>query len=108
MSETKKSRPKHISFQQQREQCRLNKFTYIEKCGGCKTPVLMCNYPFESPVHKKGVCKASTCTDMRTIPPEIVQADEKEVEKATEAGCDTNDEACYEASMTENKDATGR
>jgi hypothetical protein len=25
----------------------------------------MCNYPFDLKEHKKGVCRASTCTDMR-------------------------------------------
>ncbi len=60
-----KTKSKHVSFQAQREQCRLNKYTYIEKCGSCKAPVLMCNYPFLDPSHKKGVCRASTCTDMR-------------------------------------------
>ncbi len=55
---------KHVSFPNQREQCRLNKFTYTEKCT-CGIVTLMCNYPFPDPKHKKGVCRASTCTDMR-------------------------------------------
>ncbi len=83
-----KSRNKYVSFPQQREQCRLNKYTYIEKCGSCKTPVLMCNYPFGDPKHKKGVCKASTCTDLRTIPADIIEADETEKEVPT---CDELD-----------------
>ncbi len=71
----KKVRGKHIGYGAQREQCRLNKYTYIEKING--TPVLFCNYPFTDPTHKKGLCKASTCTDMREIPADILAADEK-------------------------------
>jgi hypothetical protein len=71
-------RPKHVSFAKQREWCRLNKHTYTEKCGNCKTPILMCNYPFINPDHKKGFCKASTCTDMR----EIAETPEEEVPQA--------------------------
>ena len=71
----KKVRSKHIGYNAQREQCRLNKYTYIEKVNGA--PVLFCNYPFTKPEHKKGICKASTCTDMREIPADIVAADNK-------------------------------
>ncbi len=70
----KKTRSKHIGYSAQREQCRLNKFTYIEKINGA--PVLFCNYPFEDISHKKGICKAGTCTDMREIPADILAADE--------------------------------
>ncbi len=72
MTETKRS--KHISYGAQREQCRLNKYTYIEKINGI--PVLFCNYPFTNATHKKGLCKASTCTDMREIPADVVAADQ--------------------------------
>ncbi len=70
----KKVRSKHIGYGAQREQCRLNKYTYIEKVNGA--PILFCNYPFPEPEHKKGLCKAGTCTDMREIPAGIVAADE--------------------------------
>jgi hypothetical protein len=73
----KKVRSKHIGYNAQREQCRLNSYTYIEKING--VPVLFCNYPFSQIDHKKGLCKASTCTDMREIPADVVAAD-----KATE------------------------
>ena len=59
-----KGKSKYVSFAAQREQCRLNKFTYTERCG-CGIVSLMCNYPFDDPKHKKGMCRASTCTDMR-------------------------------------------
>jgi hypothetical protein len=59
-----KGKSKYVSFAAQREQCRLNKFTYTEKCG-CGIVSLMCNYPFDDTKHKKGMCRASTCTDMR-------------------------------------------
>ncbi len=72
----KAKRKKHVSYQAQREQCRLNKYTYEEKIGGA--PYLMCNYPFPSPNHKKGLCKANLCTDMREIPDDIVDADKNE------------------------------
>lgn len=62
----KKVRTKHVGYAAQREFCRNNKHTYIEKFSG--DPVLMCNYPFPDPYHKKGVCRANTCTDMREIP----------------------------------------
>ncbi len=75
----KKVRSKHIGYNAQREQCRLNKYTYTEKIGGSANqsavPVLFCNYPFSDPSHKKGLCKASTCTDMREIPDDVVAAD---------------------------------
>lgn len=77
MEAKKKDRKKHVSFATQREQCRLNKFTYDEKCS-CGIVTLMCNYPFPQPDHRKGICKASTCTDMRTLPDEIVEADKEE------------------------------
>jgi hypothetical protein len=67
------SKGKHVSFPAQREQCRLNKFTYTEKCS-CGIITLMCNYPFDDPKHKKGVCRASTCTDMRKTLAEDVEA----------------------------------
>ncbi len=69
---------KYTSFAAQRESCRLNKFAYTEKIefgGGAKLPILFCNYPFLDPSHKKGLCKASTCTDLRQIPSEVVEAD---------------------------------
>lgn len=72
----KKARSKHVGFSAQREQCRLNKYTYTEKINGL--PVLLCNYPFPQPEHKKGVCRANTCTDMREIPDDIVDADNTE------------------------------
>lgn len=59
-----KGKNKYVSFAAQREQCRLNKFTYTEKCS-CGIVSLMCNYPFGTANHKKGMCRASTCTDMR-------------------------------------------
>lgn len=70
----KKIRSKHIGYNAQREQCRINKYTYIEKING--VPYLFCNYPFPQPEHKKGICKAGTCTDMREIPHDVVAADE--------------------------------
>ncbi len=70
----KKARGKHIGYTAQREQCRLNKYTYIEKINGAG--ILFCNYPFDTATHKKGLCKASTCTDMREIPSDILAADE--------------------------------
>jgi hypothetical protein len=89
---------KHVSYPQQREQCRLNKFTYEEKIGTQR--YLMCNYPFPQPVHKKGLCKASLCTDMREIPDDILAADDKEAEPVGpkgEAGDDLSDEVMDEA-----------
>ncbi len=71
---TERKRSKHVGFAAQREFCRNNKHTYMEKIAG--DSVLMCNYPFPDPYHKKGVCKANTCTDMREIPEEVTQADE--------------------------------
>ncbi len=71
---TEKKRSKHVGFAGQREFCRNNKHTYMEKFDGLQ-PVLMCNYPFIDPYHKKGVCRANTCTDMREIPEEITEAD---------------------------------
>jgi hypothetical protein len=59
-----KGKSKYVSFAAQREQCRLNKYTYTEKCA-CDIVTLMCNYPFSETTHKKGVCRANTCTDMR-------------------------------------------
>lgn len=75
MTTDKKVRSKHIGYSAQREQCRLNKYTYIEKINGAA--VLFCNYPFDAPGHKKGLCKAGTCTDMREIPADVVAADVK-------------------------------
>ncbi len=72
---TDRKRSKHVGFVAQREFCRNNKHTYMEKFSG--DSVLMCNYPFPDPYHKKGVCRANACTDMREIPEEIVYADEK-------------------------------
>ncbi len=76
---TDKVRSKHIGFSAQREQCRLNKYTYTEKItdisGKNTMSILFCNYPFTDPTHKKGICKASTCTDMREIPADVVAAD---------------------------------
>jgi hypothetical protein len=74
MEKVKKARAKHIGFSGQREFCRNNDHTYTEKFGG--EQVLMCNYPFPDIHHKKGVCRANTCTDMREIPQEITDADE--------------------------------
>jgi hypothetical protein len=72
MEEKKKVRAKHVGFSGQREFCRNAGHTYIEKFSG--DPVLMCNYPFPDPYHKKGVCRANTRTDMREIP-EQTEAD---------------------------------
>jgi hypothetical protein len=97
------TKKKHVSFPQQREQCRLNKFTYIEKVGSLKEPLLFCNYPFPEPTHKKGICKASLCTDMREIPDDILAADDKEaataepVEHKGEAGDNLSDETMEDA-----------
>lgn len=68
-----KGKSKYVSFAAQREQCRLNKFTYTEKCD-CGIVSLMCNYPFDDPKHKKGMCRANTCTDMRKTLAEDVDA----------------------------------
>jgi hypothetical protein len=89
MSEViKKARLKHVGYAAQREFCRNNKHTYIERFVG--EPVTMCNYPFPSIHHKKGVCRASTCTDMREIPAEISDADlENELSKVP--SCDEVD-----------------
>ncbi len=64
---------KYVSFANQREQCRLNKYTYEDKCE-CGIITLMCNYPFSDPKHKKGKCRASTCTDMRKTLAEDIKA----------------------------------
>ncbi len=64
---------KYTSFANQRESCRLDKKTYVEKVNG--EAVLFCNYPFTDPTHKKGLCLARTCTDLREIPQEVVDAD---------------------------------
>ena len=108
MAEKKNGRSKHVSYPAQREQCRLNKHTYIEKCGTCGQKHLMCNYPFPQPDHKKGFCKAVTCTDMRTIPEEIVEADEEEkgvedegITHKVEPGDDLTDELMDEAAGSE-------
>lgn len=74
MEVKKKVRAKHVGFAAQREFCRNNDHTYTEKFSG--EAVLFCNYPFPDPYHKKGVCRANTCTDMREIPQEITEADE--------------------------------
>jgi DNA-directed RNA polymerase subunit L len=82
MEKVKKVRSKHVGYAAQREFCRNNNHTYTEKLNSltklivCGEAVLMCNYPFPDPYHKKGVCRASTCTDMREIPAEITEADE--------------------------------
>jgi hypothetical protein len=73
MEAKKKVRAKHVGFSGQREFCRNNEHTYTEKFSG--EQVLMCNYPFPDIFHKKGVCRANTCTDMREIPQEITEAD---------------------------------
>jgi len=83
----KKTRAKHVGYAGQREFCRNNKHTYIEKFNG--DPVLMCNYPFSDPYHKKGVCRAATCTDMRQIPKEITDADDALGEVATDKAEET-------------------
>jgi hypothetical protein len=77
MEKKKKVRAKHIGFSGQREFCRNNDHTYTEKFGG--EQVLMCNYPFPDIHHRKGVCRANTCTDMREIPAEITEADAADV-----------------------------
>lgn len=64
---------KYTSFANQRESCRLDKKTYVEKING--DSILFCNYPFTDPTHKKGLCLARTCTDLRQIPKEVVDAD---------------------------------
>lgn len=74
---------KHVSFPNQREQCRLNKYTYTEKCA-CGILTLMCNYPFEDPKHKKGICRANTCTDMRKTLAGDVDAIEETMAPSTE------------------------
>lgn len=89
----KKARSKHIGYNAQREQCRLNKYTYIEKING--VPVLFCNYPFGDPTHKKGLCKAGTCTDMREIPGDVLAADNDI------AARDAQEQEAYEASHRE-------
>lgn len=77
---------KHVSFPAQREQCRLNKFTYTEKCS-CGIVTLMCNYPFSDPKHKKGNCRASTCTDMRkTLAEDLNAIVEEPVKEEVPAG----------------------
>ncbi len=81
---------KYTSYPAQREVCRLNKGqTYTEVVGGAK--LLFCNYPFTNPHHRKGLCKASTCTDLRQIPQEIVDIDE-EASKTTEDSENLNTE----------------
>jgi hypothetical protein len=75
---SKGNRKKHISYPSQREQCRLNKHTYEDKCGTCGQKYLMCGYPSNDPEFKKGFCKAATCTSIREIPDDIVEADQKE------------------------------
>lgn len=100
---------KHVSFPNQREQCRLNKYTYTEKCS-CGIITLMCNYPFTEPGHKKGVCRASTCTDMRktlaedigeisgleAVPEFVAQEEEPGAELAKEADAQEASEAAHE------------
>jgi hypothetical protein len=92
---------KYDSFASQREKCRNNGYAYTEKidlADGYKMPVLFCNYPFEDPSHKKGLCVAKTCTDLRKkpapaptqdadVPPEVLKAD-KEQESGIEHGSD--------------------
>ena len=86
----KKVRSKHVGYTAQREQCRLNKYTYTENVGGCV--VLFCNYPFNDPYHKKGICRANTCTDMREIPADVVAADDRvEVPERKVPTCDELD-----------------
>lgn len=75
-----KQRKKHISFAAQRERCRLNKWTYVEKCPDCDTKILMCGYPSTDHEFKHGFCKASTCTSIREIPDEVTKADMEMVE----------------------------
>ena len=81
MEKQKKVRAKHVGYAGQREFCRNNGHTYTEKFT--EQTVLMCNYPFPDIHHKKGVCRANTCTDMREIkavevPQEIIEADKEE------------------------------
>lgn len=110
--EAKKARKKYVGFSAQREQCRLNKYTYTEKCS-CGMVTLMCNYPFTEPAHKKGVCRANTCTDMRTLPDEIVEADRElsgspaETDEAPALTEDANKEATYEEGHKEAEESLG-
>jgi hypothetical protein len=101
----KKVRPKHFGYGAQREFCRNNKHTYIEKFSG--DPVLMCNYPFTDPFHKKGVCRASTCTDMREIPSEITTADEasEPIAHKGEPGDELSSTAMDDAASTDTDNA---
>jgi hypothetical protein len=80
------NRKKHVSYAKQREVCRLAKFTYEEKCSTCSQNFLMCNFPFPEPDHKKGFCRASTCTDMREIPDMVVEADKQEGQSPVSTG----------------------
>jgi hypothetical protein len=82
---------KYLSFATQREDCRLDGKTYTEKIHGAK--ILFCNFPFTDIHHKRGLCKASTCTDLRQIPEEVVRADENcETGECTVSGTDGNAE----------------
>jgi hypothetical protein len=83
----KKTRAKHVGYAAQREFCRNNKHTYIEKFDG--DPILMCMYPFPDPYHKRGVCRANTCTDMREIPQDITVEDEEAIKAADDSAQDT-------------------
>ncbi len=101
MAEKKTNRKKHISYPKQREQCRLNKHTYIEKCDTCGQKFLMCAYPSSDPDFKKGFCKASTCTTIREIPDEVVEADEGVAHKG-EPGDNLTAKQMYEAAGDSN------
>jgi hypothetical protein len=96
---------KYDSFATQREKCRNNGYAYTEKidlADGYKMPVLFCNYPFEDPSHKKGLCVAKTCTDLRKkpapaptqdadVPPEVLKADKEQETEALKSNCDKED-----------------
>ena len=100
-SQQKPIRKKYVSFAAQREQCRLNKYTYTETCD-CGKVTLMCNYPFPDPTHRKGCCRANTCTDMRTLPDEIVEADKEQVtNEAPKPGAGVDDDGGTDAKASE-------
>jgi hypothetical protein len=86
----------------------------------------MCGYPSSDPEFKKGFCKAATCTSIREIPDEIVEADKvptcEEVDQTTladsgegiahkgEQGDDLTDKEMDDAaneSLPEEKTSTG-
>jgi hypothetical protein len=103
-----KTKSKYISFAKQREWCRLNKYTYTEKCG-CGVISLMCNYPFDVSSHKKGMCRASTCTDMRKQVAEdvneILSEETPRTEESVPTVCSREDERIIETQEEDPKGA---